>query len=75
VVTSFSASTPAPELPHGARRVAWLLLAMAVLLAALALVAVTALSAARAYVAGESQWSRAQKSATLALLSYLQTGD
>jgi PAS domain S-box-containing protein len=55
--------------------VAWLLLAMAVLLAALALFAVTALSAARAYVAGESQWSRAQKSATLALMAYLQTGD
>jgi PAS domain S-box-containing protein len=54
---------------------AWLLLALATLLAALGLFAVSALSAARAYVAGESQWSRAQKSATLALLVYLQSGD
>lgn len=48
---------------------------MAALLAALGLFAVTALSAARAYVAGESQWSRAQKSAALALTLYLQSGD
>ena len=62
-------------LPHGARRVAWLLIVMAALLAVLGLYAITALSAARAYVAGESQWSRAQKSATLALVLYLQSGD
>ncbi|MFG6485094.1 PAS domain-containing sensor histidine kinase [Roseateles sp. BYS78W] len=74
-MSSVPTSTPPPELPHGARRVAWLLLAMATLLAALALFAVTAMSAARAYVAGESQWSRAQKSATLALLAYLQSGN
>ncbi|WP_457389503.1 PAS domain-containing sensor histidine kinase [Roseateles sp. P5_E1] len=70
-----SASTPAAVLPHGARRVAWLLIGMAALLAVLGLYAITALSAARAYVAGESQWSRAQKSATLALVLYLQSGD
>ncbi|MEO6277505.1 PAS domain-containing sensor histidine kinase [Roseateles sp.] len=69
------ASTPPPALPRSARHTAWLLLAMAALLAALGLFAVTSLSAARAYVAGESQWSRAQKSATLALLVYLQSGD
>jgi PAS domain S-box-containing protein len=74
-VKSTPDSTPSSVLPHGARRVAWLLLAMAVLLAALGLFAVTALSAARAYVAGESQWSRAQKSAALALMAYLQSGD
>jgi len=62
-------------LPRSARRVAWLLLGMATLLAALGLFAVTAQSAARAYVAGEGQWSRAQKSAALALLLYLQSGD
>ncbi|MFG6460283.1 ATP-binding protein [Roseateles sp. DXS20W] len=48
---------------------------MAMLLGVLALLAVAALSAARAYVAGEGQWSRAQKTATLALVQYLQTGD
>jgi len=48
---------------------------MAAVLAALGLFAVTALSAGHAYVTGESHWSRAQKSATLALLGYLQTGD
>ncbi|MFG6458521.1 sensor histidine kinase [Roseateles sp. BYS96W] len=69
------ASTSAAALPRSARRVAWLLLAMAAVLAALGLFAVTALSAGRAYVTGESHWSRAQKSATLALLGYLQTGD
>jgi len=69
------ASTSPPVLPRSARRVAWLLLVMAALLAALGLFAVTSLSAARAYVTGESQWSRAQKSATLALLVYLQSGD
>ncbi|MFG6415893.1 ATP-binding protein [Roseateles sp. DC23W] len=72
-------SPPAPTrsdaLPRGARRLAWLLLGMAVLLAALGLFTVTSMSAARAYVAGESQWSRAQKSATLALVLYLQSGD
>lgn len=62
-------------LPRSARRLAWLLLGMAPLLAGLVLFAVTAHSAARAYVAGESQWSRAQKSAALALLRYLQSGD
>ncbi|WP_157256303.1 ATP-binding protein [Pelomonas sp. Root1217] len=70
-----SAFTPPTALPHGARRVAWLLIVMAALLAVLGLYAITALSAARAYVAGESQWSRAQKSAALALVLYLQSGD
>ncbi|MDR7269893.1 PAS domain S-box-containing protein [Pelomonas saccharophila] len=69
------ASPPPTGLPHGARRVAWLLIAMAALLAVLGLFAITALSAARAYVAGESQWSRAQKGAALALVLYLQSGD
>ena len=35
-----------------------------VLVAVLAVVSISLLSAARAYVGGESQWSRAQKTAT-----------
>ncbi|MGM9485269.1 PAS domain-containing sensor histidine kinase [Roseateles sp. NT4] len=74
-MTHASVSTPPAVLPRGARRVAGLLIGMAALLAVLGLFAITALSAARAYVAGESQWSRAQKSAALALVLYLQSGD
>ncbi len=48
---------------------------LAVLLALLAVASITLVSYARAYVGGESRYSSAQKSATLALLQYAQTRD
>ncbi len=44
-------------------------------LTALALVCLDISDAARAYVGGESLWSKAQKSAVLALVQYAQDGD
>jgi PAS domain S-box-containing protein len=44
-----------------------------VLVAVLAVVSISLLSAARAYVGGESQWSRAQKTATHYLMRYAET--
>jgi PAS domain S-box-containing protein len=65
---------PAPQLPRAARRLAWAMLLVSLAAAALVLVAISVLGAARAYVAGEGQWSRAQKSAVLALQNYLANG-
>ncbi len=48
---------------------------MAVLLLALSVLCISILSAARAYVGGESQWSRGQKSAAQHLLRYAETRD
>lgn len=45
------------------------------LLAALALASVDILSAARAYVGGESLWSKAQKDANASLAAYVRTGE
>ncbi len=53
--------TSAPSLP---------LVLVVVLVAALAVMCISLLSAARAYVGGESQWSRAQKTATHYLTRY-----
>ena len=44
-----------------------------VLVAVLAVVSISLLSAARAYVGGESQWSRAQKTATHYLMRYAES--
>jgi PAS domain S-box-containing protein len=63
------------ELPRGAQRLALSLLLMALFTALLGTLAMSLLSAARAYVGGEGQWSRAQKSAVQALLLYLDSGD
>lgn len=71
-------STPAPPPRHRALRAvpAGLPLALlAVLLALLAVASITLISYTRAYVGGESRYSTAQKSATLALLHYAQSRD
>ncbi len=52
-----------------------LLVLLALMLALLAAGAITLISYARAYVGGESLYAKGQKSATLALLLYAQTGD
>jgi PAS domain S-box-containing protein len=57
------ASLPAP---------AWLV-AMVAGLVLLAVACIATMSAARAYVGGEGRWSKAQKSAVLALLQYAET--
>jgi PAS domain S-box-containing protein len=62
-------------LPRGAHRLALSLLTMALVTAALGVAAISLLSAARAYVGGEGQWTRAQKSAVQSLLLYLESGD
>ncbi|MBT9489145.1 MAG: PAS domain S-box protein [Rubrivivax sp.] len=59
-----------PRVPAGA-----LLVALALLLSALAILCILLISSARAYVGGESQWSKGQKIATLALLRYAETRD
>lgn len=56
-----------------ARGLALGLVLLGLAVALLVLMAVSMLSAARAYVIGEAQWSRAQKSAVLALHHYLDT--
>lgn len=58
------------SLPAGA----WLV-AMVAGLALLAVACIATVSAARAYVGGEGRWSRAQKSAVLALSRYAETRD
>ena len=50
-----------------------LLIALSVGIATLAILCMSVLSSARAYVGGESQWSKAQKAATLALVRYAQS--
>jgi PAS domain S-box-containing protein len=62
-------------LPRGAQCLALSLLVMALVTAALGAAAISLLSAARAYVGGEGQWTRAQKSAVQSLLLYLDSGD
>jgi PAS domain S-box-containing protein len=52
-----------------------LLVALAVVLSAVAVFCIALISSARAYVGGESQWSKGQKSATLALLRYADSHD
>lgn len=67
--------------PEETQRASWvsrvpagaLLVTLAALLAALAILCIAVISSARAYVGGESQWSKGQKSATLALLRYAET--
>ncbi|MBI3368789.1 MAG: PAS domain S-box protein, partial [Burkholderiales bacterium] len=60
--------------PAIARRALTLpLVGLAVVLAALSIVSISVLSAARAYVGGESQWSRSQKSASHHLMRYADT--
>ena len=63
-------ATPAPLKP---RPLALPLLVLTVLLAALCVMCISLLSAARAYVGGESQWSRSQKAAAHHLLRYAET--
>jgi PAS domain S-box-containing protein len=73
-----SGSTSAPPPAHRALRAvpAGLPLALlALLLALLAVASITLISYTRAYVGGESRYSTAQKSATLALLHYAQSRD
>ncbi|MBL8471924.1 MAG: EAL domain-containing protein [Rhodocyclaceae bacterium] len=63
---------------QGARRlfsIIWPFLAVVVVLAWAAFTSMTILSATRAYVSGESLWSKAQKSAVHHLLDYARTRD
>ncbi|MBL8485167.1 MAG: EAL domain-containing protein [Rhodocyclaceae bacterium] len=53
----------------------WPFLAVVAVLAWVALTSMTILSAGRAYVSGESSWSKAQKSAVRHLLDYARSGD
>ncbi len=64
-----------PLLPVSQRllRLIWPFLAIVVLLVALAIQVTDVLSAARAFVEGESRWSKAQKDAVLHLLRYSET--
>ncbi len=62
-------------LPVAANRLAAMLLAVGLVAATLAALSISVMSAARAYVAGEGQWSQAQKSAVGALLLYIETGE
>ncbi len=59
-----------PPVPAGA-----LLVVLALLLSALAILCILLISSVRAYVGGESQWSKGQKTATLALLRYAEARD
>ncbi|CAN5481866.1 hypothetical protein BH11PSE4_BH11PSE4_03510 [soil metagenome] len=64
--------------PEGAPRLlrsVWPLLAIVLLQALLAAVSVETLSSVRAYVAGESLWSKGQKGAVYALSLYSETSD
>ena len=80
--TSETLDLPAPATEREARpafgpqRYAGAIVAVtAALLTALAVVLIDAGSAARAFVGGESRWSKAQKSAMLALVAYAADGD
>lgn len=69
--------SPAPAAPPAPLR-RWLaptLLGAAAVSAVLAFCCISLISAARAYVGGESQWSRAQKTASQALLRYAASGE
>jgi len=55
--------------------VIWPLLAALVLLLLVAVLGMQVLSVIRAYIAGESHWSKAQKDAVSQLVHYAQTGD
>ncbi len=57
------------------RSFALALVGLAVLMSGLAVMCISLLSAARAYVGGESQWSRSQKSAVQHLLRFSDTRD
>jgi PAS domain S-box-containing protein len=73
------APAPAPASRRSARELGrllvtvWPLLATVVVLIGLGVASMGILSGARAYVAGESLWSKAQKEAVLALLEYGET--
>lgn len=62
-------------LPRGRRllRIIWPFLAIVALLVALGIISMDILSAARAYVGGESLWSKAQKDAVFYLNRYAST--
>jgi diguanylate cyclase (GGDEF)-like protein len=56
-------------------RIIWPFFAVVVLLVALAMASIGIMSSLRAYIGGESTWSRSQKDAVLYLLLYADTGD
>ena len=70
-------STPRPEEPlrHRGRTwaIIWPFLAIVVILTVMAYASMDVLAAARAFVTGESVWSKAQKEAVYHLLRYSQT--
>lgn len=53
----------------------WPLIAIVLLLLALAALSMEIMSGARAYVSGESLWSKGQKAAVMHLLDYVASGD
>src|SRR4029453_5905973 len=65
----------APKPPNARRllRITWPFLAIVVLLVLLASESLKIVSASRAYVGGESLWSKAQKEAVYSLFRYAQT--
>src|SRR4030095_4903711 len=64
-----------PKPPNDRRllRITWPFLAIVVLLVLLASESIKIVSASRAYVGGESRWSKAQKEAVYSLFRYAQT--
>lgn len=67
-------SQPSPASEHRLR-VIWPFVAIVVVLALVGMASVDMLSSARAFVGGESLWSKGQKDAVLQLLRYGESGD
>jgi hypothetical protein len=72
-------SRPQPRAPEADTRFRWSVigpfLVAVVLLAALGFLSAMVLSAVRAYVGGESMWSKGQKDAVYHLLNYVESHD
>ena len=73
--SALPARPPAPPRVAGLMRIIWPFLASTGLLLALAAAIFWLMSAGRAYVDGESRWSKAQRDALLSLMRYRDTCD
>ena len=69
------ASVPGSAVSGRLFRLIWPLLAAMALLLLVAVLGMQVLSVIRAYIAGESHWSKAQKEAVFQLVRYARTGD
>ena len=65
---------PSSTVGRGLFQLIWPLLAAFACLLLIAALGITMLSAVRAYIGGESAWSRAQKQAVIHLMRYAETG-